>query len=49
MTDLFLWIHTNYSSPFFGGGPMENMANSNEYAMYIGVKESSFLYFNLRQ
>ncbi len=36
MTDLFLWIHTNYSSPFFGGGPMENMANSNEYAMYIG-------------
>ncbi len=36
MTDLFLWIHTNYASPFFGGGPMENMVNSNEYAMYVG-------------
>ncbi|MCM1005302.1 MAG: M13 family metallopeptidase [Prevotella sp.] len=36
MEDLFLWMHKNYSSPFIGGGPMEDMANSNIYAMYIG-------------
>ncbi|MCM1319046.1 MAG: M13 family metallopeptidase [Muribaculaceae bacterium] len=35
MEDLFLWMHRNYSSPFIGGGPMEDMANSNVYAMYI--------------
>lgn len=35
MEDLFLWMHGNYSSPFFGAGPMENMMNSNEYAMYV--------------
>ena len=35
MTDLFLWIHKNYASPFFGAGPMENLMNSNEYAMYV--------------
>lgn len=35
MTDLFLWMHGNYASPFFGAGPMENLANSNEYAMYV--------------
>lgn len=35
MTDLFLWIHKNYSSPFFGAGPMENLMNSNEYSMYV--------------
>lgn len=35
MTDLFLWVHKNYSSPFFGAGPMENLMNSNEYAMYV--------------
>ncbi len=35
MTDLFLWMHTNYASPFFGAGPMEDLANSNEYAMYV--------------
>lgn len=35
MEDLFLWMHGNYSSPFFGAGPMEDMANSNEYAMYV--------------
>jgi putative endopeptidase len=35
MTDLFLWMHGNYASPFFGAGPMEDMLNSNEYAMYV--------------
>ena len=35
MTDLFLWLHKNYASPLFGGGPMENLANSKEYAMYV--------------
>ena len=35
MEDLFLWMHGNYASPFFGAGPMEDMANSNEYAMYV--------------
>lgn len=35
MEELFLWMHGNYSSPFFGAGPMENMMNSNEYAMYV--------------
>lgn len=37
MTDLLLWMHRNYSSPFFGAGPMEDMANSNEYAMYVSA------------
>jgi putative endopeptidase len=35
MEDLFLWMHTYYSSPFFGAGPQEDMANSNQYAMYV--------------
>ena len=35
MEELFYWMHANYASPFFGAGPMEDMANSNEYAMYI--------------
>ncbi len=35
MEDLFLWMHGNYASPFFGAGPMENLANSKEYAMYV--------------
>lgn len=35
MEDLFLWIHGNYSSPFFGAGPMEDLADSNVYAMYV--------------
>ncbi len=35
MEDLFLWFHKNYGSPFLGAGPMENLANSNEYAMYV--------------
>lgn len=32
---IFLWMHKNYASPFFGVGPMEDMNNSSEYAMYI--------------
>lgn len=35
MTDLMLWMQTYHSSPFFGAGPMENMVNSDEYAMYL--------------
>lgn len=35
MEDLFLWMHANYASPFFGAGPMEDLANSNAYAMYV--------------
>jgi len=35
MEDLFYWIHKNYGSPFFGAGPMEDLANSNVYAMYV--------------
>ncbi len=33
--DLLLWMHANYANPFFGAGPMEDMANSNVYAMYL--------------
>ncbi len=36
MEDLFLWMHGNYASPFFSAGPMEDMGNSNAYAMYVG-------------
>ena len=35
LEDLFLWMHGNYSSPFFGAGPMEDLADSNVYAMYV--------------
>ncbi|MDE6336526.1 MAG: M13 family metallopeptidase, partial [Muribaculaceae bacterium] len=28
MKKLFLWLHQNYTSPLFGAGPMENLANS---------------------
>ncbi|MCM1347969.1 MAG: M13 family metallopeptidase [Firmicutes bacterium] len=35
MEDLFLWMHANYSSPFFSAGPQEDLANSNVYAMYV--------------
>lgn len=35
MDDLFLFMHATYGSPFIGAGPMENLANSNEYAMYV--------------
>lgn len=36
MEDLFLWMHTNYASPFISAGPQEDLANSNVYAMYVG-------------
>lgn len=35
MDDLFLWLHGNFASPFFSAGPMEDLANSNVYAMYV--------------
>ena len=35
MADIFLWMHKNYGSPFFGAYPMEDLANSSVYAMYI--------------
>lgn len=35
MDSLLRWMHRNFSSPFFGAGPMEDMANSQQYAMYI--------------
>ena len=35
MTDLFIWMHGNYASPFFGAGPMEDFVNSTRYAMYV--------------
>ncbi len=35
MEDLFLWMHANYSSPFFGAGIQEDLANSTQYAMYV--------------
>ncbi len=35
MEDLFIWMHGNYASPFFGAGPMEDLANSQVYAMYV--------------
>ena len=35
MTDLFLWMHANYGSPFFNAGPMEDLTNSTVYAMYL--------------
>ncbi len=35
MEDLFLWMHGNYASPFFGAGPMEDLADSKVYAMYV--------------
>lgn len=35
MEDLFLWMHGNYSSPFFSAGIQEDLANSQQYAMYV--------------
>ena len=35
MGDLLLWMHKNYSNPFFSAGPSPDLANSNEYAMYV--------------
>ena len=35
MEDIFIWMHGNFSSPFFGAGPQEDLANSSQYAMYV--------------
>ena len=35
MENLFLWLHANYASPFFSAGPMEDLADSKVYAMYV--------------
>jgi putative endopeptidase len=35
MGDLFRYMHRYESSPFFGVGMMENLANSKEYALYV--------------
>lgn len=35
MYDLLIWMHTSYANPFFNAGPMEDMTNSNQYAMYV--------------
>jgi len=37
MEDLFIWMHKNYGSPLIGAGPMEDLANSNVYAMYVSA------------
>lgn len=36
MENLLLWMHKNYANPFFSASPMEDMADSNRYAMYVG-------------
>ncbi len=36
MHDLFLWLHRAYASPFFSASIMEDLANSTQYAMYVG-------------
>lgn len=36
MTDLFLWLLKNYTSPFISAGPQEDLMNSKVYAMYVG-------------
>lgn len=36
MEDLFIWMHKNYSSPFYGVGFQEDLHNSAVYAMYFG-------------
>ena len=36
MADLLLWMQKNYANPFYGASPMEDMMDSNRYAMYVG-------------
>lgn len=36
MEDLFIWMTLNYGSPFVSYGFQEDLANSNQYAMYVG-------------
>lgn len=35
MEDLFYWMHKYYGSPLIGAGPMADMMNSQELAMYV--------------
>lgn len=35
MEDLFLWMQTYIASPFISAGPMEDLNDSNRYAMYL--------------
>lgn len=35
MDDIFLFIHREVSSPFFGSAPQEDLDNSSVYAMYV--------------
>lgn len=35
MEELFYWVQDGIGSPFFSAGPMENLVNSKEYAMYV--------------
>lgn len=37
MENLFLWMHKNYGSPLVNAGPMEDLANSQVYAMYVSA------------
>ncbi|MCM1336977.1 MAG: M13 family metallopeptidase [Candidatus Amulumruptor caecigallinarius] len=35
MEDLFIWMQTNISSPLVNAGPMEDLNDSQRYAMYV--------------
>lgn len=35
MEDLFIWMHKSYGSPLVGVGFQEDLANSQQYAMYV--------------
>lgn len=37
MEDLFIWFHKNYGSPLISIGFQEDLANSQQYAMYVGA------------
>ncbi len=35
MPELIMWMHKNYANPFYSVGFMEDLKNSNVYAMYV--------------
>ena len=37
LPELLLWMHKEYGNPFFGAGPMGDLADSDVYAMYLGA------------
>jgi len=37
MTAIFNWLQAGYASPFVNAGPMEDMMDSNNYAMYVST------------